>query len=160
MIEDRYGSSHSEFSLPRFAGPRLGYRRHSRRLKCADRAKPRLTCVLGYSLGRAGFGMDIAPPTGFCFYRDPPRLMFRVSPLSPFCSRATTELTTMRSLLLVLTALPLASFALIISHVDNGAESSAYKNGTTSSGYRLQRKHQGDTFFKYVKAWSFFLFPH
>ena len=63
----------------------------------------------------------------------------------------------MRSLLLALTALPLASFALIISHVDNGAESSAYKNGTTSNGYRLQRKHQGNTFFEYVKAWSFFL---
>jgi len=63
----------------------------------------------------------------------------------------------MRSLLLVLTALPLASFALVISHVDNGTESSAHKNGTTSNGYQLQRKHQGDTFFEYVKVLSFFL---
>ena len=69
----------------------------------------------------------------------------------------------MRSLLLVLTALPLASSALIANRANNEVKNSAHKNGTTPNGYRLQRKHQGDTFFEYVKAWLFLfrseLFP-
>jgi len=63
----------------------------------------------------------------------------------------------MRSLFLVLIALPIASFALAINRANNEAEGSAHKNATTSNRYRLQHKHQGDTFFEYAKAQSFFL---
>jgi len=64
----------------------------------------------------------------------------------------------MRSLFLVLIALPLTSFALAINRANNEAEASAHKNATAPNRYRLQHKHQGDTFFEYVKAQSFFLF--
>lgn len=83
--------------------------------------------------------------------------MFRVPSPSPLCSRVTAEPTKMRSLFLVLTALPLASFALVINHANNGAECSINTNGTTSSKYQLQHKYQGTTFFECVKAWSFLL---
>ena len=63
----------------------------------------------------------------------------------------------MRSLLLVLTVLPLASFALTINRAEGTG--CPHKNGTKSSKYKLQRKHQGDSFFECVNAGSFFLSP-
>ena len=65
----------------------------------------------------------------------------------------------MRSLLLVLTALPLASFALTIKHTNRDAGDTTHNNGTTSNKYWLQRKYKGNTFFKYVEARLFFLPP-
>jgi len=64
----------------------------------------------------------------------------------------------MRSLFLVLAALPFASFALTTNRVNGEAENSAHKNGTTSNKFRLQHRHKGNTFFKYVEARLFFLF--
>jgi hypothetical protein len=63
----------------------------------------------------------------------------------------------MRSLLLVLTILPLALFALTINHVDGEAVNPTNNSGTTSNKYRLQDSHKGDTFFKYAEARLFFL---
>ncbi|KAF9646134.1 glycoside hydrolase family 16 protein [Thelephora ganbajun] len=61
----------------------------------------------------------------------------------------------MRSLLLVLIALPLASFALVINR--NGeAENPPNNNGTTSNQYWIQHKYEGDTFFD---EWDFFSGP-
>jgi len=65
----------------------------------------------------------------------------------------------MRSLLLVLTTLPLASFALTINHLVGRAENSTQNNGPPSSEYSLQRKHAGNTFFKYVEARFLLLTP-
>jgi len=62
----------------------------------------------------------------------------------------------MRSLLLVLTALPLVSFALIIGRNNGQGNNPCNNNGTTSNQYRLQRKHKGKTFFKSVEAPLFF----
>ena len=62
----------------------------------------------------------------------------------------------MRSLLLVLAVLPLASFALIINRNNGGPEDPCNNNGTTSNKYRLQRRHKGSTFFKYGEARLFF----
>ena len=94
--------------------------------------------------GGAGFGMDIAPPIDFTFIEI---LLTLLSAFLPFASPS-TDPTTMRSLLLVPIALPLASFALAINRVNSNAKSLVYTNGTTSNGYWLQRKHQGDTFFE------------
>ena len=160
MIGDRCGSLPSESNLPRFVGPRWGYREHLRRLNCTDRAQPRLTCVLpGYNLAGSRFRHGHRTSGEFCSYWDPPRLTLPILSLSPLCSRTTTGPATMRSLFLVLTALPLASFALVINHANNEVEGSAHKNGTASNRYRLQHKHQGATFFEYVKAQSFFYLP-
>ena len=52
----------------------------------------------------------------------------------------------MCSLLLVLAVLPLASFALTINCTEGTG--SLPSNGTTSSKYKLQRTHQGDSFFE------------
>lgn len=65
----------------------------------------------------------------------------------------------MRSLLLVLAALPLASFAMIINRNNGGPEDPCNNNGTTSSQYRLQRRHKGSTFFKYAEAHLLFFIP-
>ena len=64
----------------------------------------------------------------------------------------------MRSLLLILAALPLASFALIINRNNGGPEDPCNNNGTTSNQYRLQRRHKGKTFFKYAGP-RLFSFP-
>ena len=65
----------------------------------------------------------------------------------------------MRPLLLMLTALPLASFALIINRVNSEAQDTTPNSGTKTNKHWLQRKHQGSTFFKYVEARSFFSSP-
>lgn len=62
----------------------------------------------------------------------------------------------MRSLLLVLTVLPLASFSLPTGHI-NEVGNSTHNNGTTWNKYWLQQRHEGDTFFKYADARVSFL---
>lgn len=107
----------------------------------------------------AGSSTDIAPPTDFAFIGIP--LAFR-SAFPPFRLSVRwpqQNPTIMRSLLLVLIALPLTSFALTTNRVNIKAEDSACGNGTTPNKFRLQHRHKGNTFFKYAEARLFSLSP-
>lgn len=61
----------------------------------------------------------------------------------------------MRSLLLLLTFFPLASFPLAFNRVNYEVEDFTNENGTGSDVYWLQDRYEGDTFFKYAGAHSF-----
>ncbi|KAF9787254.1 glycoside hydrolase family 16 protein [Thelephora terrestris] len=62
----------------------------------------------------------------------------------------------MHSLLLILAALPLTSFALVINDFRYELEASANENGTTSNMYWLQDTYEGASFFD---EWDFFSGP-
>ena len=62
----------------------------------------------------------------------------------------------MHSLLLILAALPLTSFALVINDFRYELEASANENGTTSNMYWLQDTYEGASFFEYAEALTFF----
>ena len=96
--------------------------------------------------------MDITPPTGYAFMEIPLALRSAFPPFHLSTHDLQRDPTTMRSLLLVLTALPLMPFALTINHANSEAGNSPHNNGTTSNKYRLQHKYQGNTFFKYMEA--------
>ena len=103
--------------------------------------------------------MDVAPPTDFPFIEL--LLAFR-SVFPPFLLSAhepQEDPAIMRSLLLVLAALPLTSLALIIGRNNGGPDDPCNNNGTGSSQYQLQKRHKGKTFFKYAQARSFFSSP-
>lgn len=63
----------------------------------------------------------------------------------------------MRSLLLIQTVFPLASFALAVKRVNYEIEDFANENGTTSNMYWLQDRYEGNMFFEYAEAYVFFL---
>lgn len=65
----------------------------------------------------------------------------------------------MHSLLSILAALPLTSFALAVNDFSYELEFSANENGTTPDMYWLQDKYEGDTFFEYAEARTFFFLP-
>lgn len=112
---------------------------------------------MSWDIGGAGSGTEIAPLADIAFIG----VLLALRPAFPpllLCSWATTK-PMMRSLLLVLAALPLASFALVVNRANSEAKDPAQKNGTISNKYWLQRRHQGDTFFKYVEARLFLLSP-
>lgn len=63
----------------------------------------------------------------------------------------------MPSMFFLLAALPLASFALTINHVDYGVDDTVHGNETMSSEYWLQDSYESDSFFEYAVCISLFL---